>query len=287
VAAEEKVLACVDRSRFADFVADHAAWAARRIGAPLELLHILDPHRERSDGDDHSGALGIDAQASLLSELTERDEARSRAAREEGRRFLAALRERATAAGAPEVDTRQRHGELVETLVEQERGVQLIVLGRRGRNAEMTQRDLGRNVERVVRALKKPILAVTDDFVEPKRAMIAFDGGSMTRRGVELVAKSRLFRDLPVHVVTSGRERADSRRQLAWAERTLRDAGYEVPTALIPGDAESVIGRYVQEQGIDLLIMGAYSHSALRSLILGSKTSDLLRSARIPALLLR
>lgn len=43
----------------------------------------------------------------------------------------------------------------------------------------------------------------------------------------------------------------------------------------------------VREQEIDLLIMGAYSHSPLRTLLFGSKTSDLLRSARIPTLLLR
>jgi hypothetical protein len=41
-----------------------------------------------------------------------------------------------------------------------------------------TQRDLGRNVERVVRALHKPILTVTADFKEPQRVMIAFDGGA-------------------------------------------------------------------------------------------------------------
>jgi len=33
--------------------------------------------------------------------------------------------------------------------------------------------------------------------------------------------------------------------------------------------------------------MGAYSHSPLRSLVFGSKTADLLRSATIPTLLLR
>jgi nucleotide-binding universal stress UspA family protein len=33
--------------------------------------------------------------------------------------------------------------------------------------------------------------------------------------------------------------------------------------------------------------MGAYAHSPLRSLLFGSKTSDLLRAAKIPTLLLR
>jgi nucleotide-binding universal stress UspA family protein len=65
------------------------------------------------------------------------------------------------------VDIRQRYGELEETLLEQEERVRLIVLGRRGRSAETTQRDLGRNVERVVRALHRPILTVTEGFSEP------------------------------------------------------------------------------------------------------------------------
>jgi nucleotide-binding universal stress UspA family protein len=284
---DEKVLACVDRSRFADCVADYASWAARRIGAPLEFLHILDRHPERGTGEDHSGAIGIDAQASLLSELADKDEARSREAREAGRAFLAALRERASAAGAPFVDVRQRHGEFEETLVEQVRAVQLVVLGRRGRNAEITRRDLGRNLERVVRALEKPILAVTDTFTEPRRVMIAFDGSRLARKGVELVAGSRLFAGLPVHVIVSGKVRGDTARELAWAERTLAAAGYEATAKLLPGDAETVLAGYVQEASIDLLIMGAYSHSPLRSLFLGSRTTDLLRAAAVPTLLLR
>lgn len=143
---ENKVLACVDQSRFADYVADYAAWAARRMDAPLEFLHIIDPHPEQGSGEDRSGAIGVNAQEELLVKLSEEDEARARSAREQGRIFLNRLRERATAAGAALVDVRQRHGELEETLVEQAEGVRLLVLGRRGESADTTQRDLGRKV---------------------------------------------------------------------------------------------------------------------------------------------
>jgi nucleotide-binding universal stress UspA family protein len=56
--------------------------------------------------------------------------------------------------------------------------------------------------------------------------------------------------------------------------------------AFIPGDAESSIAQYVHDQEIDMLIMGAYSHSPLRNMFFGSTTSDLLRSAKIPTLLM-
>jgi len=284
---DQKVLACVDQSHYADNIADYAVWAARRMNAPLEFLHVLDRHPELSTGGDYSGALGMDAQETLLAELSSQDELKSRTAREQGRLFLNRLRERALAAGIESPDVRQRHGQLEETLVEQQKAVNLFVLGRRGESADTTKRDLGRNVERVARAVRKPILTVTENFNEPQRALIAFDGGITTRRGVRMVAESLLFKGLPVHLLMSGKESADARKQLDWARRTLEEAGFEAPASLVPGDAESVIARTVKEQNIDLLIMGAYAHSPLRTLLLGSKTSDLLRSATIPTLLLR
>ena len=284
---ENKVLACVDQSHFADHVSDYAAWAARRMDAPLEFLHVIDRHPELGSGEDHSGAIGIDAQENLLTKLSADDEARTKNAREQGRIFLNRLRERAFASGAALVDVRQRHGELEETLAEQAEGVRLLVLGRRGEAAETTQRDLGRNVEHVVRAVHKPILTVTAGFKEPQRVMIAFDGGNVTRRGVEMVAGSPLFRGLPIYLLMSGKESQDAHRQLDWAKTTLETAGFEVTALLTPGDAESTIAKTVKEQSIDMLIMGAFGHSRLRSLLFGSKTADLLRSSTIPTLLLR
>lgn len=285
--SEKKVLACVDRSRFADCVTDYAAWAAQRMAAPLELFHIIDRHPETASLADHSGTIGIDAQAHLLAALSSEDEARSKAAREQGRVFLNRLRERAVAAGMPTPDVRQRYGQLVEALTEQQRGVRLYVMGRRGQSAETTQRDLGRNIERLVCSLQKPILAVTDTFSEPKRVMIAFDGGIVTRKGVRMIAASPLFKGLPMHLLMSGSKRQDADKQLDWARQTLEAGGFDVSAAVIPGDAEIVIAGAVAEREIDVLIMGAYSHSPLRRLLMGSKTTELLRATRIPTLLLR
>jgi len=284
---ENKVLACVDRSRYADHVADCAAWAARRMDAPLEFLHVIDSHPERASGNDHSGAIGIDAQESLLVQLSTEDEARAKNAREQGRLFLNRLRERALMAGAARVDVRQRHGALEDTVVEQAQGVRLLVLGRRGAGAETVPRALGHHVEHLVRALNRPILTVTEDFKAPQRVMIAFDGSTVTRRGVEMVAGSPLFRGLPILLLMSGKPGADIPQPLDWARSTLETAGFEVAVSLSSGEAQEAIARTVQEKAIDMLLMGAFGHSPLRSLLLGSKTTELLRSSHIPTLLLR
>ncbi|HWL62274.1 MAG TPA: universal stress protein [Steroidobacteraceae bacterium] len=284
---EGKVLACVDQSQYADHVADYAAWAARRLDAPLEFLHVIDQPVANLSRTDHSGAIGLGAQERLLDQLAGEDETRARDARERGRIFLNRLRERAVAAHVDSVDVRQRFGDLAGTLAEQQQDVRLVVLGRRGESAKTTRRDLGRNVERIVRALDQPVLTVTDDFIEPRRIMIAFDGSVVTRHGVEMVAASPLFRGLPVFLLMAGKGRSDGPRQIEWARTLLVAAGFDVSAALQPGDAETMIARAVEEQGIDLLVMGAYGHSLLRSRVVGSKTTDLLRSSSIPTLLLR
>lgn len=284
---DKKILACVDRSVFADYVADYAAWAATRLSAPLEFLHVRDRQAEIMKANDHSGFLGVDAERNLLNSLSDEDEARSKAATVNTRVFLNCLRERALAAGVVAPDVRQRFGQLEEALIEQEFGVRLFVLGRRGQSAEVTQRDLGRNVERIVRSLHKPILTVGQSFKEPNRIMIAFDGSMATRRGVELVATSPLFKGKTIHLLMSGKAGSAAIQQLDWAQVTLKSAGFDATAALIPGDAESIIARTIQTERIDMLVMGAYSHSPLRSLLMGSKTSDLLRSTKIPTMLLR
>jgi len=45
--------------------------------------------------------------------------------------------------------------------------------------------------------------------------------------------------------------------------------------------------KALQEEAIDLLVMGAYSHSPFLNFLRGSTTTDLLRTSKIPTLLLR
>lgn len=88
------------------------------MAVPLELLHIIDRHPALQCGQDHSGAIGANAQETLLKNLGDEDAVRTRAEREQARGFLQGLRARAETAGASPVDTRQRHGDLEQTLSE-------------------------------------------------------------------------------------------------------------------------------------------------------------------------
>jgi nucleotide-binding universal stress UspA family protein len=49
----------------------------------------------------------------------------------------------------------------------------------------------------------------------------------------------------------------------------------------------AVIASYVENKDISLLVMGAYGHSRIRHLVIGSTTAQMLRSSHIPVLLFR
>ncbi|MGY6631794.1 MAG: universal stress protein, partial [Wenzhouxiangella sp.] len=53
------------------------------------------------------------------------------------------------------------------------------------------------------------------------------------------------------------------------------------------GNAEQVINDQIGQLDLELLVMGAYGHSRIRHLIVGSTTTAVLRSCSIPVLLLR
>ncbi|MDX1669678.1 MAG: universal stress protein, partial [Limnobacter sp.] len=176
-----QIIACVDQSPYANAVADCAAWVSTQVEAPIEFLHAIDRHPEQGSGEDHSGAIGFDAQEALLNKLLEDDRKKVRAARDQGRLFLNGLKQRLSHLKNTQVDTRLRHGSLVETLAEREDHARVFVMGRKGESSADSNRDIGRTFEQAVRAIKKPVLGVQSEFVEPKRFLFAFDGSAVSK----------------------------------------------------------------------------------------------------------
>ena len=227
------------------------------------------------------------SQDALLSELAQLDEKRSKLAQQHGRQVLEAVVRNAREQGVSSVAQRLRHGVLVDTLTELEQDVRLFVLGKRGEHADFAKMHLGSELERAVRAVHRPLLVASRLFKPIRSFLIAFDGSETTRKGVEMISSSPLFKGLPCHVVFAGSDTPDVRVQLQWAQEKLTAARFEVRGSVASGHADAVIGQYVSANAIDLLVMGAYGHSRIRQLIVGSTTTAMLRTCLIPVLLLR
>ena len=164
----------------------------------------------------------------------------------------------------------------------------MLVIGKRGEGADFAKLHLGSNLERVVRAMHKPVFVASRAFKPVERFVIAYDGGASANRAVDCVANSADAQGPPLHAaVGRRRHRRKTVRASTLPARILRDAGYTVEALLLQGDPDEVIGARVESEHEGLLVMGAYGHSRIRSLVIGSTTSAMVRRCKIPVLLIR
>ncbi|MEJ2044249.1 MAG: universal stress protein [Reinekea sp.] len=279
-------IACVDGSRYSTSVRDHAIWLSQVLNAPFKALHAIE-HNPNVAVSDLTGAIGLGAQEHLLSELTELEQQRNKLEIQKGRQMLETVKVHAEQAGIEHPTLVQRHGSLIESLIDLENDARVIVVGIRGEVHEDNNQHLGAHLESLVRSVNRPFLVVNREFTPPKAAMLAYDGSSCCLKGLEMVKNSPLFDHLPVHLVNVSGDLDKAQVLVAQAKQVLEGAGRTVHTAVLQGLPHEALCQYQKENEIDLTVMGAFSHNRLRELVFGSFTIRMLLNTEKPLLLLR
>jgi nucleotide-binding universal stress UspA family protein len=277
------ILACTDGSLYAPSIYQHAAWAAGRLTTSIHILHVIE-RDESLDQQDLSGSIGFDANAELLEEMAHHDESHARVARLRGK---AIVMDAVKQLAGYDVKTTQRHGSVVETLDEFEEGASLVVIGKRGEHADLAKGHLGSNLERVIRSAKIPVLVAAREFKPIRSFLLAFDSGPSALKAVHHAATNPLLQGLDCHLVMVGKKDHEHAHALEHAATSLRGVSFTVIADLLPGDPDEVIASEVQQRNVGLLVMGAYGHSRVRQLILGSTTTQLMRTCNVPVMLFR
>ena len=191
------------------------------------------------------------------------------------------------AAGIQQIVADQKHGRLSDSIDNYERDADLVVIGKRGNHADFAAGHIGHNLERVVRSCQHPVLVASREFSKMESFILAFDAGSSSKKAVQYAANNPLLQGMKCHLLSIGKGSDKLKAALDEAQRTLSDAGFDVSAEIRDGEPDKVIGEAVAEDHIDLLVMGAYGHSHIRHLIVGSTTTAMIRTVQIPVLLFR
>lgn len=281
----DKMMALIDGSDYSRSVCEHAAWIAGRTGLAVELVHVLG-RREAVARGDLSGSISLGARTALLEELSKLDEQRAQLVTQRGRMILDDARTILTEAGVEKSSTNLRHGDMLEALADLEPQAEMVLIGKRGEAADFAKGHLGSNLERVVRATRKPLFVASRAFKPINRVLIAYDGGPAAMKAIDHVAHNALFKGLEVRIVTVGKSGPAAERGLSDAKAALAAAGITAETALLPGQPEQVLGPLVEDEGFDMVVMGAYGQGRLHHLFVGSTTTEMIRVCKVPLLLL-
>lgn len=284
--AMNRLLLCLDGSQYADVCCRYAVWLAKHLSVQVHALYVSDLRQyEVPMFADLGGSLGAQPYQGLVSQIAQIEEEKSRLLGEAARRIFE------EAGLEKQFSFEHRTGSLVDVVNELEEATvyDLVVLGKRGENADMASSHLGSAMERVVRGSVLPCFVSSREFFKIERVLVAYDGSIASRHAIEWLAVSPLFKDKSLHVVVvnDGHREDICLDHLSAAEDVLKSGGYEPVCQMLTGVVEQCIGDYVGDEQIHLLMMGAYGHSRLRELIIGSTTNHLLRECRIPVMMFR
>lgn len=282
-----KIIGLVDGSVYAKSVCDHIAWIAGRTEVSVDILHVIGRREVPFEATNFSGIIGLGARTALLEELAELDARNAKLAHQRGRHNLEIAAAQLAASGVKFVETKLRNGDLLDAVENVDKVADLIVIGKRGEGADFAKLHLGSNLERVVRSTRHPVLVASRAFKPINKVLVAFDGGTMAMNAVKEISRNSVMTGLAIKLLMAGAPGAEAIQKMEEAASILKAAGLTVETEIVAGQADKVISDCVETEGHDLLVMGAYSHSRLRSLFIGSTTTEMIRSCKIPVFLFR
>ncbi len=287
----KKILLCSDGSTFAENTYRYGAWFATRLKAEaVDVLCVTDVRGQQVISQHNlSGSIGIDASENLLNRLVELEHEKAKINHQRAKLVLQEAAQTLKAEGVEKINLLHETGFLVDCLSQFEADCDLVVLGKRGEAAEFASGHLGANLERIVRSSHKPCLVTSRQFKPIERVLVAYDGSPSSQKILQFIADSSIFAGLELHIVTVAKSVAEevAIARMESAKQWLQQAGFEAVCSVIEGHSEKAIANYVTEQDISLLLMGAYGHSRIRHLVIGSTTAQMLRSSHIPVLLFR
>ena len=287
----KKILLCSDGSAFAENTYRYGAWFATRLKAEeVDVLCVTDIRAQQAISTSNlSGSIGFDASEYLLDRLVELEHEKAKINHQRAKLVLQEAAQTLKAEGVDRINLLHETGFLVDCLSKFEASCDLIVLGKRGEAAEFASGHLGANLERIVRSSHKPCLVTSRQFKPIERVLVAYDGSPSSQKILQFIADSPIFEGLALHIVTVAKSATEQTAiaRMESAKQWLQQAGFEPVGSVIAGHSEQAISNYVTEQDISLLVMGAYGHSRIRHLVIGSTTAQMLRSSHIPVLLFR
>lgn len=274
----KKILVPTDGSENALVGARYAVALAERYGAQLHGLHVVDVKLlEGPFLRDISASLGtapfVNYQNVIASLLEERGEA--------ALSVLSGVCERAHVAITTGIET----GRVVSCIAEKSALMDLIVMGQRGEHGEWLEGLIGSTTQAVIRRAQCPVLVTERETAKITRFFVPYDGSVHAKKALQIGADIGNTWEVPFDVVVVGGRRVDL--LIDEARSYLQAHEVEVDYVTRGGDPSEEIVEYARGRSVDLIVMGAYGHTKVRELVVGSTTAYTVNHAPCPVLLTR
>ncbi|MBX1885364.1 universal stress protein [Campylobacter peloridis] len=278
---EQKILVCIDVLEPCKESVDYGVYLAKKLNLALMFLYTIEPNFTNAE---LACSFGIGASGCVIEDLVEEQTQKNENLFKKGKRILNEFCAYAKDQGVKECFSVQRDGDLEEVLKDYNGKIRLAIAGLKGGGRK---NKIGIHTEELVRALNVPILLVNSAFKEINSVMMAYDGSNLAKKAIEQAIQKPIFKEAKRYVVNVSKDEKNSCELLEHVSKLFKNVNLEVETKHLNGEVSQALFDFWEQNDVDLLIMGAYSHHWLKSILFGSLTNEILTKAKKPLLLIR
>ncbi|RMF92044.1 MAG: universal stress protein [Candidatus Schekmanbacteria bacterium] len=276
----KNILIPLDRSPYSDICLKYAIWLAKQFKAKLFGQHVVDlVALEGPIVHDISGAMGFEPYVNLSDKMKEVLSSR-------GSEILEEFAEKCRDNGIP-YETYLDTGIVSNEICSRAKTADIIVLAQKGLNAKFDKGLLGSISDAVIRKSQKPIFLTPAEYREIKRILLCFDGSNYASLAMQTAAEFAIAIGAEMHILTVGKDEDEGKKKLEEAKKYLDSYEIKAIFSFIEGNAHEVIVEFSEKEEIDLVFMGAYGHSRIIEMVLGSTTEYVLRNIKCPVIIRR
>lgn len=276
----KRVIACIDSSPCINALAEAAAWIATQTQRELVLLQVLDYYPASYHLGEISGVIGFESNAMLLKELAELEQKQSELALDYSNNLLQHISNMIQEKYEIIPTQIQEKGDFLEQSFSVLNEDDIVVIGRVGEKSAERNKALGSNVENFIRGANCTVMTVGEHYKAPTRFIFAYEYSPTCIKMMKRIAQSDLLKLLQCHLLYVG----DHPELLNEPADFLTAAGLDVVVEYRYGDVAENILDYQREHGIQLIVLGAFSHSKIHQFFLGSITTNIFRNSTVPLL---
>lgn len=275
----KKIIIPTDGSIDGDIALEYGIYIARKINAVISGLHVLDVHLLQGPMlTDISGAVGMPPYDGFFDAI-------ETSLNEKADFVINNFREHCRKAGL-QTEIKKIIGKIDEIIIEEAQNADFILMAKKGEHFHLKEGGLlGSVAEAVIRHSGKPVMITPDKFYEIESMGIAYDGSPSAKKALDfsLDLSKQATWPLTAVIITSDMEKAASLS--AQIEESAQAQETDCEVIILPGKEGEELIKFINENAVELMVMGAYSHNRLRELLLGSTTSQVISKSPIPVLL--
>ncbi|HEY9713831.1 MAG TPA: universal stress protein, partial [Chroococcales cyanobacterium] len=278
------ILVALDGSEYSQIAANYSFWLATKLNAALEAQHVVDPRMaEFFVSPEFAEELGLSASHETSKKVLS-------GLRKMGKVVLELFSREASERNI-QCKTHLDEGYISDAIIKRSAECDLIVMGHRGRGHRKVPAELlvGSVAERVSVGSRKPTLIAVNPIESVGQALVAYDGSEPAKGALlmaEQLAKNAGLRLRAMTVVPSADRRAEAELLIEEAQSQLREKWPEDVFFVSEGPVASTLMNYAYSSS-SLLIVGAYGFRTPEENVIGSTTTQIVRTTQCSILIYR